>query len=380
MLYSARAAWFGNQNWSIHCNFLKLRQLLSSIKNLRCTNPIFRRNRLHDGSRSSSGPEEVKQTTHEPDVIVSHLAGLISQTVSKSFAPPENTTSGPSTNLFGDADQGTTDSESFYIPATSISTVSHPISTSTDTENYRDSDESFSDSISSWGTSAASTLDYQTEQDTANNSLPGTVGVLSSTNTLLPSSIYTRMQVSALTDPPLEDIAKQFASVEDDKTRGPSQSRHRLVPSTDASLISTPAQILTATANMQNPQIDSTPLSLVAAKETSGVGVSDMDVTGTLSQTANPSNPTGYDPTMYNTRASQAISRQSLGATLGAVSGAGLFFTIVYILQRFGHVYSRKFKTRTGSTASIEVESNTVESDSIRSPSEKEISRFSIDS
>lgn len=64
------------------------------------------------------------------------------------------------------------------------------------------------------------------------------------------------MQTSALTDALLEVVGKQFASVENDTMSGLSQLRYPLVSSTDASLISTPAQILTATANMPNTQID----------------------------------------------------------------------------------------------------------------------------
>jgi hypothetical protein len=87
--------------------------------------------------------------------------------------------------------------------------------------------------------------------------------------------------------------------------------------------------------SMQHSQFTSGSFSLVPADYVSAVGVSAVDVGKTLSQTLNPSSPTGYDPIMYNTSASRTISRKLLGVTLGAVSGAGLIFAIVYLSKRF---------------------------------------------
>lgn len=185
--------------------------------------------------------------------------------------------------------------------------------------------------------------------------------------------------MSAVTDPPFEYIENHFAPAADGTIRDSTRSSLYPIPPTTASL-QTPAQIPTASMNMQNSRIDSVSLSLITANNASGVGVSDIDVRKTSTQTTNPSNPTDYDPTMYNTGASRTISRKSLGATLGAVSGAGLMFAIIYLLRRFNHIYFVKVQARTRSDAFIEDESDSLESDSIYRQSEKEISRFSVDS
>jgi hypothetical protein len=206
-----------------------------------------------------------------------------------------------------------------------------------------------------------------------------TISALESTYSLLSSSIDKSIQLSEAANSPFDDLPAHFATAADGATRDPTLSNLYPIPSTAGSL-QQPAPTPTGTTSMQNSRITSGSLSLVPADNVSGVGAPAVDVGETLSQTTNPSSPTGYDPTMYNTSASRTISRKSLGVTLGAVSGAGLIFAIVYLSKRLNQIYPAKVRARTRSDVSIEDELNSPGSHSIYHQDEKEISRFSIDS
>ncbi|KAI2791719.1 hypothetical protein POX_c04594 [Penicillium oxalicum] len=59
------------------------------------------------------------------------------------------------------------------------------------------------------------------------------------------------------------------------------------------------------------------------------------DLANCPSSTTNSSNQSWKDPTMDNTQASTEISRQSIAAILGSVSGAGLVFAVILVFHRF---------------------------------------------
>jgi hypothetical protein len=242
-----------------------------------------------------------------------------------------------------------------------------------------DSDQSLSYSVLPWGTSTVSGFVYETEQVVGDTAALRTISALEITYSLLSSSIDKSIQLSEAANSPFDDLPAHFATAADDATRDPTLSNLYPIPSTAGSLPQ-PAPTPTGTTSMQNSRITSGSLSLVPVDNVSGVGAPAVDVGETLSQTTNPSSPTGYDPTMYNTSASRTISRKSLGVTLGAVSGAGLIFAIVYLSKRFNQIYPAKARARTRSDVSIEDELNSPGSHSIYHQDEKEISRFSIDS
>ncbi|KAI2787007.1 hypothetical protein POX_f07360 [Penicillium oxalicum] len=335
---------------------------------------------LQEGSRSSRGPEETPQSSIGSRV--SQLAALISITTSQSPLPSDKTNepSGRSSFLFGDIDQEATDTVSNYFSTTSVSTVNSSLSASTAIEIDGQSGQSLSDGISPWETSAASMLDYETKNDTANDTLLGIISTYTSADTLLPPYMDTTIRPTVMTDLPSETSARHFTSAVYDTMRDPSHSHLHLTPSTGSSLIKVPGHPGTETTSMPNSWINSVSSSLITTETATGMEVPDVGGTETVSQTANPSSPAGYDPTMCNTRASQTIPGKSLGAALGAVSGAGFLFAIVYILQPFIYAYFVKFQDKTRSTASNEVKSHEEESNSTYYRSEKEISRFSIDS
>lgn len=260
-----------------------------------------------------------------------------------------------------------------------VSTVSRPMSTSTFTEIDTEIDQSLSCSVSPWGTSIFSGFDYETEQVTGDAAALNTITNLESTHSLLTSSINISIQRSAVATSPFDDIPTHFATAADGATRDPALSNLYPITSSAASL-QQPAPTSTAMTSMQDSQVTSGSFSLVPADHVSAVRVSAVDVGKSLSQTTNPSSPTGYDPTMYNTSASRTISRKSLGATLGVVSGAGLIFAIVYLSKRFNQIYPVKVQAKTRSDDFIEDELDSLGLHSIYGQDEKEISRFSIDS